>query len=61
VRYLPDGSLDPSFANAGTLTIDFHLLPDSAEGVIIQPDGMTVLGGFVQQNVDGYGLARVLP
>ena len=45
---------------AGTLTVDFHLLPDIAESVAIAPDGMTVLGGFVQQNVDGYGLARVL-
>ncbi len=61
VRYLPDGSLDPSFANAGTLTIDFVLLPDIAESVAIQPDGMIVLGGFVQQSFDGYGLARVLP
>jgi len=61
VRYLPDGSLDPTFADAGTLTIDFHLFPDIAESVVIQPDGMTVLGGFVRQNVDGYGLARVLP
>ena len=61
VRYLPDGSIDPSFANGGTLTVDFVLLPDFAESVAVQPDGMVVLGGFVQQGFKGYGLARVLP
>ena len=60
-RYAPDGRLDPTFANQGTLTVDFHLLPDIAESVAVQPDGMTVLGGFVQGKKDGYGLARVLP
>jgi uncharacterized delta-60 repeat protein len=61
VRYLADGSLDPSFANGGTLTIDFAYLTDIAESVAVQPDGMTVLGGVVQRGFEGYGLARVLP
>ncbi len=60
-RYLPDGSIDPSFADQGTLTVDFFLLPDIAESVALQPDGKIVLGGFVQHDFDGYGLARVLP
>jgi uncharacterized delta-60 repeat protein len=61
VRYLSDGSLDPGFANGGTLTVDFVLLPDIAESVAVQSDGMIVLGGVVQQGFKGYGLARVLP
>ena len=61
VRYLPDGSVDPSFANGGTLTVDFVYLPDIAESVAVQSDGMIVLGGYVQQGFEGYGLARVLP
>ncbi len=60
-RYLADGSLDDGFANHGTLTVDFFMLPDIAESVALQPDGMIVLGGFAQHDVDGYGLARVLP
>jgi uncharacterized delta-60 repeat protein len=61
VRYLPDGSIDPSFAHEGMLTVDFYYLQDIAESVVIQPDGMTVLGGSVQQSFEGYGLARILP
>ena len=60
-RYNVDGTLDPTFGNDGTLTIDFFGFTDIAESVAVQPDGKIVLGGLARDNVDGYGLARVLP
>jgi uncharacterized delta-60 repeat protein len=60
-RYLPDGTLDTSFADQGVLYVDFFLLPDIAESVAIQPDGKILAGGFAQQSFDGYGVTRVLP
>jgi len=60
-RYLANGALDTSFANAGKLTVDFFGFSDAAESVAIQADGKIVLGGLARNNVDGYGLARVLP
>ena len=61
VRYLPDGTLDTAFADEGQLYIDFFLLPDIAESVAVGADGLIVVGGFVQQDTDSYGVARVLP
>ncbi len=60
-RYNADGTLDTTFGNEGTLTIDFFGSTDIAESVIVQPDGRIVLGGLARDNVDGYGVARVLP
>ncbi|MEZ4597694.1 MAG: hypothetical protein R3C32_13260 [Chloroflexota bacterium] len=62
VRYLPDGSVDTSFADGGQLSIDFFMLPDFGESVAIGGDGLITVGGFVQQvSADSYGVARVLP
>jgi uncharacterized delta-60 repeat protein len=61
VRYLPDGAIDERFAFGGKLLIDFHLLRDVAESVALQPDGMIVVGGWVDDIRIGYGLARALP
>ncbi len=41
----PDGSLDPSFGDGGTLTVDFHGGFDSGATVALQPDGKIVAGG----------------
>jgi uncharacterized delta-60 repeat protein len=41
----PQGTLDPSFANAGTTTIDFGGKADEATGVVIQPDGKIIVAG----------------
>jgi uncharacterized delta-60 repeat protein len=61
VRYLPDGSLDTTFADEGQLYIDFFMLQDIAESVAVGSDGSIVAGGFVQQtDADSYGVARVL-
>lgn len=60
-RYNTDGTLDTTFGNEGTLTIDFFGSTDIAESVLVQPDGRIVVGGSARDNVDGYGVARVLP
>lgn len=60
-RYDRDGNLDASFSQDGKLTVDFFLLPDVAENVVIQSNGKIVLGGVVTDAFDGYGVARVLP
>lgn len=60
-RYNADGTLDTTFGNEGTLRIDFFGSTDIAESVIVQPDGSIVLGGLARDDVDGYGMARVLP
>ncbi len=31
------------------------------QSVAVQPDGKIVLGGLARDDVDGYGLARVVP
>ena len=61
-RYNIDGTLDTGFGNGlGVLTVDFFGFTDSAESVLVQPDGKIVLGGVARNNVDGYGLVRILP
>ena len=60
-RYNSNGSLDTGFANAGALSIDFFGFEDVGENVLVQPDGKIVVGGLARNNVDGYGLARILP
>jgi uncharacterized delta-60 repeat protein len=61
-RYNTNGALDTSFGNGtGVLTVDFFRFTDSAESVLVQPDGKIVLGGVVEDKVDGYGLARINP
>jgi uncharacterized delta-60 repeat protein len=60
-RYNGDGSLDTTFNTDGLLTIDFFGFNDAAESVAIQSNGRIVLGGLARDNVDGYGVARVVP
>jgi len=61
-RYNIDGTLDTGFGNGlGVLTVDFFGFTDIAESVAVQPDGKIVLGGVARNNVDGYGLVRILP
>jgi len=70
VRYLPDGSLDPSFGNGGVVVTDFRGGDDRAQTVLLRPDGRIVLAGNIQlgggcQPVGceryGFGLAQYLP
>lgn len=63
-RYLPDGSLDPTFGSGGFVATDFFGGEDIPGGVAIQPDGRIVVAGsatqgfnydfaLVRYNVDG--------
>jgi uncharacterized delta-60 repeat protein len=62
VRYNSNGTLDASFGGGfGVLTVDFFGFTDSAESVLVLPDGRILLGGVVEENSDGYGLARLNP
>jgi uncharacterized delta-60 repeat protein len=61
-RYLPTGELDATFGTAGKVTIDFFGAIDGAVGVVVQPDGRIVVGGFARNaGSTGFALARLLP
>ncbi len=60
-RYNVNGSVDASFGNDGSLSIDFFGFTDIGESVLVQPDGKIVVGGQAQHNFDGYGVARINP
>lgn len=45
MRFLADGTPDPSFGSAGRVTTDFAGLNDVARAVAIQPDGAIVAAG----------------
>jgi uncharacterized delta-60 repeat protein len=52
-RVNPDGTLDPAFGSAGTLTTSFN----GDEGVgalVIQPDGKIIAVGFSENNTTGH-------
>jgi uncharacterized delta-60 repeat protein len=59
-RYLPDGNLDPSFGNGGTVVTDLGG-EDKAAAVGIQPDGKVVLAGRGATNDDDWAMLRYLP
>ena len=46
-RYQPDGDPDPGFGDGGRLTTNFDLDDESAQDVVIQPDGRIVVVGWV--------------
>lgn len=46
-RYLPDGSLDPSFGENGSVTTDIGQI-DGSNAVVLQGDGRIVVAGFAQ-------------
>jgi uncharacterized delta-60 repeat protein len=50
-----DGDLDPTFGNGGIVTTDFGNSNDSAEEVVVQPDGKIVVAGTRGQD---FGAAR---
>jgi uncharacterized delta-60 repeat protein len=53
-RYLPDGSLDPTFGTSGKVTTDFG---ERASALVLQPDGKLVAVG----GISAFALARYLP
>jgi uncharacterized delta-60 repeat protein len=44
-RYLPDGTLDPSFGIGGRVTTDFPGLAAEISAVLVQPDGKILVAG----------------
>jgi len=56
-RYNPDGSLDTTFGNGGTVTTDFLGHEDDVFSVLIQPDGKIVAVGSANSPVDYYDFA----
>ena len=63
VRYLPDGSLDPSFGAGGIVATDFLAGPggqDGAKSLTVEPGGNIVAAGFtgVFTNSNAFALAR---
>jgi uncharacterized delta-60 repeat protein len=58
-RYLPDGSLDATFAGDGTVATEFgNGCFSEAEGLVIQPDGKIVGGGIATCRTERFALAR---
>ena len=62
-RYNPNGSLDSSFGNNGTVLTDFFGSGDIGYDAVLQPDGKIVVAGRVQNPVTGidFGLVRYNP
>ena len=58
-RYNPDGSLDSTFGNGGTVTTDFFGTEDDVFSVLIQPDGKIVAVGSANDPADFYDFAAV--
>src|SRR5947208_1320082 len=56
-RYNPDGSLDTTFGNGGTVTTDFLGNQDDVFSVLIQPDGKIIAVGSANSPVDYYDFA----
>ncbi|MFQ3599175.1 MAG: hypothetical protein SNJ66_12660, partial [Chloroherpetonaceae bacterium] len=53
-RFLPNGTLDPTFGNGGKRTISFGGGQDICNSLLIQPDGKMILSGYstIQANAD---------
>jgi uncharacterized delta-60 repeat protein len=58
-RYLPDGSLDPTFGVGGKVTTDFGGQFDLALALVLQPDSKLVAAGLFGGG--NFALARYLP
>ncbi|HEX6131454.1 MAG TPA: delta-60 repeat domain-containing protein, partial [Actinomycetota bacterium] len=58
-RYLPDGSLDPSFHGDGKRTLNLSPSYDDAWAVAIQPDRRIVVAGYTGWG--NFALARFMP
>jgi len=58
-RYNPDGSLDTTFGNGGTVTTDFFGTEDDVFSVLIQSDGKIVAVGSANDPANFYDFAAV--
>jgi uncharacterized delta-60 repeat protein len=70
-RYLPDGSLDPTFGNGGIVDTAYNFdggspLPANVDAVLLQPDGKIIVAGsqldrLIVPTYDWFAAARFLP
>ncbi|MFI6226332.1 hypothetical protein ACIBCR_03300 [Micromonospora echinospora] len=61
-RYLPDGRLDASFGNDGTVLVPMPGGDAAASRLVVQKDGRIVLGGTaVEQGLSRFALVRLTP
>jgi len=61
-RYLPNGSLDPSFGSGGKLTTEFPGGESRPTALVLQPDGKLVAGGAAPTSTDhDFALVRYNP
>jgi uncharacterized delta-60 repeat protein len=61
MRYLTNGSLDPSFGANGKLNLDFAGANDQITGLAIQSDGKILAAGWALGYDDNFAFARFLP
>ncbi|MEO8148641.1 MAG: T9SS type A sorting domain-containing protein [Bacteroidia bacterium] len=60
-RYNTNGTLDTSFSNDGKVTLSFTANSDCyVKGVVIQPDGKIVIGGYYENLVNSFYYFAVL-
>jgi uncharacterized delta-60 repeat protein len=61
VRYLTDGTLDPSFGDGGKVTVAFSDLGDSGSSVVLQGDKILLAGASQQGGSTGrdFAVARI--
>ncbi len=55
------GDLDPTFGNGGKVTTDFSNTSDTANGVVIQPDGKIVAAGGGDSTIGSIAVSRYNP
>jgi len=62
VRYLPNGSPDPSFSSDGVAPLGIGAGIDIADAIAIQPDGKIVVAGYFNNGVnDDMAVVRYMP
>jgi uncharacterized delta-60 repeat protein len=62
IRYLPNGSLDPTFGRGGKVTTDFAGRDDAARAIAVATDGKLVVAGESNTGTDfDFAMARYRP
>jgi uncharacterized delta-60 repeat protein len=60
-RYMPDGTLDPSFGSAGVLTTDFNGRNDTTRSMELDSQGRIVVAGASRRGASVAAMARYRP
>jgi uncharacterized delta-60 repeat protein len=63
LRFMPDGTLDPTFGWHGIVLVDFVGARDEAFAIVVQPDDKIVVAGLAGRpnGNDDFGLVRLNP